>query len=207
MKTIDVSIKDEYYSQLNNKYIPLSACTPTSLAMALIYEGVDVCEAGSKPCDIPFIAVPKTIGLDDYLTLMAWSKMGLALRKTLAPWAERQKIEPQTVHAVMEALVNNIVGIPVVKFHTKGTIEQLEAEIKGGHPCVVSGSFTSAGHSVVLAGMRWTESGKPVMIMIDDPYGEYPKYENHNGNNVWMPLETFRSIWSGFFYTFRKYGS
>lgn len=207
MKTIDVSIQDEYYSQVNNKFIPESACTPTSMAMACIYTGIRVVSAGSTfRFPTPYIVVPKGIMVDDYFTLMARSDLGLSIRKKLTPWAERDKVPPQEVHAVMSNLVNRIVGKSITKFIGKASLDDLEKEIKGDHPCVVSGTFTGAGHTVVLAGMRWTDSGKLVMIMIDDPYGAYPDYKNKNGNNVWLTVETFLNVWKGYYHQFRLEG-
>ena len=207
MKTIDVSIQDEYYSQVNNKFIPESACTPTSMAMACIYEGIRAVQAGHTfRFSTPYIVVPKGLMLDDYFTLIARSDLGLSIRKKLTPWAERDKIPPQEVHAVMSELVNRIVGKKVTKFIGKATIEDLEKEIQGERPCVVSGKFTRGGHTVVLAGMRWTDAGKLVMIMIDDPYGAYPDYTNKNGNNVWMSLDSFLTVWKGYYHQFRLEG-
>jgi hypothetical protein len=197
MKEIDVSIKDEYYSQINNKYTPLSACMRTSMVMMLIYNGVRFVEAGKSPdLSKPFIIYPKAMQPEDYLSALCESPWGYELRDSVQ-WAKG--IPPGQVHYVLERIVNGIVGKDVDQFLTTKDENIIYGELKSGRAVMVTGQFTASGHAVCVCGMRYDEDTNTVSdILVDDPFGNYlTKYADIKGNNVWLPVEVFLALWSG----------
>ena len=201
MKEIDLSIKDEYYSQINNKYIPLSSCMRTSEVMFLLYNGVRFIEAGnfnSQDNSKHFIIYPKGMQPEDYLTALCESPWGYELRNAL-PWAEKDKTPPGQVHQILSEIVNRMIGTPVDVYSFTKDITIVYNEIRNGRCVMTSGQFTKSGHAVCVCGMRYDENTNEVSdILIDDPYGDYfSNYKNPNGNNIWFPVLEFMKLWSG----------
>lgn len=206
MREIDLSIKDEYYSQVNNKFVPLEACMPTSFIMGLIYNGISVVPSGNKtPVTFPAFVFPKSLQPEDYLLAICRSPWGELLRNEI-PWARGKDIPPNQLHEVISKIVNDIVGSTVTKFVTNVSIEDLIALIKKGKSVVTSGAFTGSGHAVVACGLR--ENGDDVSsILVDDPYGDYfTNYKVKQGNNIWFPVDKFKLLWSSWYHVFDKNG-
>jgi len=203
---LDFSIKNSYYSQINNKYMPLEACMPTSFIMALIYNTIPVIEAGSHNLfSFPCFVYPIESQPEDFLMALCRSPWGIALRDAI-PWAKNDNIPPNQVHAVISEIINKMVGLPVTKFMENQTIDQLIAEVHARRPVVVSGSFTRTGHALVVCGMR-LEGDTVTHLLVDDPYGDYNKgYKEKNGNNVWFEIEEFKKHWAGWFHRFNRNG-
>jgi hypothetical protein len=207
MGEIDLSIKDGYYSQINNKYFSLEACMPTSFIMALIYNKILVVEAGSPAMNRPFFVYPKGMQPEDFLGTVCRSPWGYDLRSRLAQWAEKDDIPPNQIHAVISEVVNRMVGSNVTKFETNKRIEDVINELRAGHSLVITGKFTQAGHAVVVCGMRTDDKGAVTDFLIDDPYGDYySNYDNKNGNNTWFPVADFERLWMRWYHRFNALG-
>jgi hypothetical protein len=206
MTEIDLSLKNEYYSQVNNKFFPEYACMPTSFIMALIYNGIHV--VSSKVSSVPpsFI-YPIDFQPEDFLMVLCRSPWGYNLRDKIT-WAVNSNIEPNQVHQVISEIVNKMVGFEITKFVEKSTFEDLtNLIITGKKSVVVSGKFTSSGHAVVVCGLRIDDSGKISHILVDDPYGNYfTNYKDKNGNNTWFPKDIFCALWSNWYHVFDKLG-
>lgn len=208
MSEINLSINDDYHSQVNNKYVPYGACMPTSFIMALKAERVPVLEAGSelKRLSWPMFIFPHGMQPEDFLMSLMRSPWGEEMRDTI-PWAKRGDIPPNQVHAVMSEAVNRIVGRKVTEFRSEATVSDLFLEIKNNHPAVVSGSFTSSGHAVAVVGAKATPSGDLAEFIIDDPFGNYfTGYKDQRGNNVSFTIDQFKKVWAGWYHAFDRGG-
>lgn len=208
MNEINLSVKDDYHSQINNKYIPYGACMPTSFIMALKVERIPVIEAGAelKRLGWPMFIYPHGMQPEDYLMGLMRSPWGEEMRDQI-PWAKRGNISPNQVHSVMSEAVNRIVGRKVTEFRSGALISDLFQEIKQNHPAVVSGSWTSSGHAVVVVGVKMTPSGDLSELIIDDPYGNYfTEYKDHRGNDVSFTVDQFKKVWAGWYHAFDRGG-
>jgi hypothetical protein len=204
IKDYDFSTHDDYYSQVNNQFMPQEACMPTSFIMALIYNKIPVVPCGS-PTQPPCFFHPKSLQPEDYLMAVCNSPWGIALRNRIS-WAAAQKLAPNQVHAVISDIVNELVGRRITKFETNKNIENLSAIIKQAKSVVVSGSFTAGGHAVVVCGLREVD-GKTTHFLVDDPYGNYfTGYNDRNGNNVLFPVEEFDKLWAHWYHVFDAKG-
>jgi len=198
MKEFDFSIKDSYYSQINNTYLAMSSCMRTAEIMFLIYNGVQVVEAGSK-FDItrPFIVYPKSMQPEDFLTALTESPWGYELRNAIS-WAANQSIPPGQVHVVIAEIVNNLIGKSVDRFVNTNDITILFNELFNKRSVMTSGRFTPTGHAVCVCGYRLDDNNQITDLLVDDPYGDYfTNYASQKGNNIWFPLDTFKKLWSG----------
>lgn len=205
MVEIDNSIKDEYYSQINNRFKPIEACMPTSFVMALLYNKIPLVPSGT-PCSVPSFVYPRTLQPEDYLMAICNSPWGTALRDNIS-WAKSQSIPPNQVHAVISEIINDIVGRNITKFEANKNMDDLIYQIRKGKSLVVSGRWVSTGHAVVVVGLRENEAKQVTHILIDDPYGNYhTNYQDKNGNNVWFTVEQFNTLWAKWYHIFDRNG-
>ena len=204
---INLSVDDDYFSQVNNKFFPLSACMATSFIMALKAEKIPVIEAGSPlVMNWPIFIYPAGLQPEDFLMALLRSPWGYEMRDKIA-WAKRDNIEPNMVHAVLSEAINRIVGVKVTEFVTEATVWDLFHELENGHPAVVSGSFTDTGHAVAVVGAVHTPGGEIKEIIVDDPYGNYFKgYSDKKGNNIHFPVDKFTQLWAGWYHRFNRFG-
>jgi len=207
MKEFDYSIKDEYYSQLNNKFVPHEACVPTSFIMALIYNKINVIQAGTDNIKAPSFVYPKGVQPEDFLLSVCRSPWGYSLRDSMANWAVKDDVPPNQVHSVISFITNSMVGKNITEFLFGKQIEDLIAELRSGHPVVVTGKFTESGHAVVVCGYRETAGSGVTHLLIDDPYGNYfTEYKDKEGNNIWFPIMKFIELWPRWYHRFRDAG-
>jgi len=213
---------DDYYTQTNNRYVPTSACTPTSGIMFVLAEGIPVFEAGSKnPARHPYLQYPQGMQPEDYITALCQSPWGDDLRKTFTPWFNSDNIPNQTIHVVVKEVLNRVMGKTVIRFFEKGkTIYDIAKQLLDGHPVMVSGDFTHSGHTLVVVGMdyemgqlqrdddlSYQEAPIPKNFIVDDPYGNYNTgYTDKRGNDVIIEIDTFKKLWHGFTYFIDKRG-
>jgi len=204
---INLSTDDDYYSQRNNRYNPLSACLVTSFVMALAVEGVPLVEAGAPLThDWPIFVYPSGLQPEDALLTLLRSPWGYEMRDQYS-WAKREDVAPNEVHMVVSEAVNRLVGKKVTVFETNKTIHHIFRQLEVGHPLVITGSFTDFGHAVTVVGATYTPGGEIKEIIVDDPYGNYKtNYRSRKGNNIHIPVMEFIQIWSGWYHRFDKNG-
>lgn len=203
---IDKSIKDEYYTQLNNKVFPYSTCNTTSCIMGLIQSGT-----------FKYIKelVPEKTQPEDFLTKYMQSKKMVEKMKALSPWSYQQKQPPNQVFVMLEYGINKLANRPIVSMENL-SIKQIVLEILSGSGIVLLGKFPRRNgkilnHIVSLAGFKTrqidirkarnvidVDESKIDWFIIDDPYGNYHKdysgHYGHKGNNVYVPYDDFISI-------------
>ena len=141
---------DHKYSQLDNRRIPHQSCSYTAVAMALSYYGVTP-EGGWDQ-------------LEDELSEFAEIKKGL---KRGSPHAMDYlvdvyfgKFASDTPHGV-----ENV-------YHERGSIDLIKRSVLAGHPCVIHGYFTEAGHVITVIGYDDDAYGGKGALIVLDPYGE-----------------------------------
>jgi hypothetical protein len=207
MDEINLSVKDDYHSQVNNRFYPMVACMPTSFIMALKAERIPVVQAGTRWHEPPVMYYPKGMQPEDYVMALMRSPWGYEMRDQYS-WAKAEDLNPNEVHAVMSEGINRIIGDRITQFVACQTVQNIINEIRGGHPVVVSGSFTGSGHAVAVVGLAETggREGKVTHFIIDDPYGRFPDYIDRRGNDVHITIETFDRLWPGWFHRFRRTG-
>ena len=206
---IDLLPKDEYHSQINNRYYPKVACMCTSYVMGLKAEGIEVIEAtklcASNPLKKPFLVYPTGMQPEDYLMVLLRSEWGKHLLDEIAPWFS--ELNPNEVHTVLAEAVNRIIGTEVCKFINNGTIVDIEEEILQRHPVVLSGNFFKGqGHAVVITGAKWNTFKFLNEFIMNDPYGMYPIYNSPKGNDLRIKPEELDRLWGGGYHIFRKEG-
>jgi hypothetical protein len=180
---------------------------PTSFVMALKAEKIPVIEAGMPiALNWPLFIYPRGLQPEDWLMAVLNSPLGFELRDKIA-WAKRDNISPNQVHAVISEVVNRMVGVKVTEFVTDRSIHDLFCELEAGHPLVVTGSFTDAGHAVCVVGAVYTPGGEILEIIVDDPYGDYfSQYKNRHGNDIHFPVQKFMDLWPKWFHRFNRCG-
>ena len=195
---INLSKKENYYTQRNNKLFPFSSCGVTSMINAL------------WSSNIPF-TIPKNYQPEDYLTEMLESKEAYDIAKIKAPTLLKQGYEPRLIHVMLEWAVNRLVGYEADIFIEHTSIQTMIYNLwVNKNACVVDGSFTKEGHIVCVVGFEYEHGmhanweprsysdillSRIKKIIIDDSYGNYfTGYTDQRGNDIEFDLETFNRL-------------
>ena len=185
-----------YYTQRNNKLKPNGACNVTSMIAALSAAGWDVDKLATKEYPQPedalmhFILAEKTV--DTF-----WRKLDPPGRYAPNEW-----------HAVLAYGTNRYmrqcgllsVEETAVEWREDRKLEVVQETLKNGGSAVLSGIFTAEGkktigHVVACVGFKTDDAGKITHFILDDSWGNYhTEYSDHNGNDVEMPLEDFKTM-------------
>lgn len=185
-----------YYSQRNNKLKPNGACNVTSMIAALSAAGWDVDKLATKEYPQPEDALMHFI-LADKVVDSYWRKIDPAGRYAPNEW-----------HPVLAYGTNRymrqcgLLGIEetAVEWREDRKLEVVQETLKNGGSAVLSGIFTAEGkktigHVVACVGFKTDDAGKITHFILDDSWGNYhTEYSDHNGNDVEMPLEDFKTM-------------
>lgn len=195
LNKINISKDNEYYSQINNKRYPHEACNVTAIT-----ECMDIIDE--------MFNHPPDMQPEDYFMEFMRNDESYDRMRSMYPWATKGGYEPNEVHAMLQWGINKLAGRDVDVFSTKWDLRELLFWILSDEsPSCVSGSFTAAGHIVVLVGFETKQDVKEINswldinlnlienIIVDDPYGDYfSGYENVHGNNIKFSLQEFDEI-------------
>ena len=185
-----------YYTQRNNKLKPNGACNVTSMIAALSAAGWDVDKLATKEYPQPEDALMHFI-LADKVVDSYWRKIDSAGRYAPNEW-----------HPVLAYGTNRymrqcgLLGIEetAVEWREDRKLEVVQETLKNGGSAVLSGIFTAEGkktigHVVACVGFKTDDAGKITHFILDDSWGNYhTEYADHNGNDVEMPLEDFKTM-------------
>lgn len=185
-----------YYTQRNNKLKPNGACNVTSMIAALSAAGWDVDKLATKEYPQPEDALMHFI-LADKVVDSFWRKIDPAGRYAPNEW-----------HPVLAYGTNRymrqcgLLGIEetAVEWREDRKLEVVQETLKNGGSAVLSGIFTAEGkktigHVVACVGFKTDDAGKITHFILDDSWGNYhTEYSDHNGNDVEMPLEDFKTM-------------
>lgn len=185
-----------YYTQRNNKLKPNGACNVTSMIAALSAAGWDVGKLSTKEYPQPEDALMHFI-LADKVVDSYWRKIDPAGRYAPNEW-----------HPVLAYGTNRymrqcgLLGIEetAVEWREDRKLEVVQETLKNGGSAVLSGIFTAEGkktigHVVACVGFKTDDAGKITHFILDDSWGNYhTEYSDHNGNDVEMPLEDFKTM-------------
>lgn len=185
-----------YYTQRNNKLKPNGACNVTSMVAALSAAGWDVDKLATKEYPQPEDAFMHFI-LADKVVDSYWRKIDPAGRYAPNEW-----------HPVLAYGTNRymrqcgLLGIEetAVEWREDRKLEVVQETLKNGGSAVLSGIFTAEGkktigHVVACVGFKTDDAGKITHFILDDSWGNYhTEYSDHNGNDVEMPLEDFKTM-------------
>ncbi len=185
-----------YYTQRNNKLKPNGACNVTSMIAALSAAGWDVDKLATKEYPQPEDALMHFI-LADKVVDSYWRKIDPAGRYAPNEW-----------HPVLAYGTNRymrqcgLLGIEetAVEWREDRKLEVVQETLKNGGSAVLSGIFTAEGkktigHVVACVGFKTDDAGKITHFILDDSWGNYhTEYSDHNGNDVEMPLEDFKTM-------------
>jgi hypothetical protein len=191
----NISKDDEYHTQRNNKFFPISTCNTTSIIMALDAIGVKY-------------SFTQGMQAEDYLTQITETKESYDKMRRDFSWAIKGGYAPRMVHGMLEWATNKMVGKQVDKFSTNYSMQSLILALINKKGVVVSGRFTASGHIVCMVGFESTQENilqataenqiqldKIVNIIVDDPYGNYyTDYKDVAGNNTKFPLADFNNL-------------
>jgi hypothetical protein len=201
----NLSKKDEYYTQRNNKMHPYSSCNTTSLVNGLLSS------------NIPF-KVKEGIQPEDYLTSVLESGEAIKIAMDLFPYlidtkTKKLKTEPRLIAKMLAWCAYKVISKKVAVYTAGGNVQDMIWNmVKEKGTTIGLGSFTSSGHYVNFVGFCTTQDSirnikNPEEILLnqikylifDDPWGNYYKhYEDANGNDLHMPIKDFYEIiWGG----------
>jgi hypothetical protein len=195
MRTINVSRPKDYYTQINNKKFPLASCNTTSMVEALVVSEID----------FPY---PDNKQPEDYFTEIMETEELYKMRDRYGKWAKNYR--PAEIHMLLSWATNKkLVGRNVTRFSTEYPLQLLLFDIAcRKRPVVMSGSFTSSGHIVVLVGFTTLQEEVDVVsepkkirlgsvkeFIVDDPYGNwYTDYSDHHGNDIRFSFPDFNRL-------------
>lgn len=191
MFKINLSQNDDYYSQINNKFIPLESCNSTAAIMWLKAGKVD-------------FWYPKMMQPEDYLTAQLNGKDAWLIFKRNYPGRYDMGFRPQNVSQCLQWGINIMVGREIDNFRQDGSLALLIWELMEGRPVIMSGQFTASGHFVTVVGCVSSQNKSDIQdvedvnehdieeFIIDDPFGNYHSgYKNHHGNNIHFDRDKF----------------
>ncbi|MFA5396587.1 MAG: hypothetical protein WC346_11325 [Methanogenium sp.] len=199
---VNLSKKENYYTQRNNKKYPFSSCGVTSMINAL-------CAS-----NIPF-TIPKDIQPEDYLSNMLEGTEAYKIAEIKAPKLLVQGYPPRLIHVMLEWAVNKLVGYQADTFIEHASIQTMIYNLwVNKNACIVDGKFTKDGHIVCVVGFTYEHGmnanwrprsysdiilNRIQSIIIDDSYGNYfSGYIDQRGNDIEFDLETFNKLTNKF---------
>jgi hypothetical protein len=194
MFKINLSIDDDYHSQVNNKWIPLEACNSTAAIMWLKAGRVDFWH-------------PKMMQPEDYLTAILNGKDAWRLFREQHLDMYELGFRPQNVSRMLAWGIDIMLGREIDHYITTGSLALLVWELLSKRPVIMSGQFTSSGHFVTVVGCVSSQNKSDIEfledveesdieeIIVDDPYGNYHSgYKNQQGNNVSFKRDKFDTL-------------
>lgn len=174
----------QYYTQLNNQLKPLEACNVTSLVMALDIAGYTL-PTGDYP------------QAEDNLMAILTSKGAQNVLRAKDPQGYFKNYAPNEVFFMHSWAVNEVL-FPVEKpliYRENWTWLQIIDGLKAGNPFVAGTFLTSYGHIVTVTGVELDESGNPVKVIVNDPYGNYfQNYKSGSGFGVEFPFDLWEKL-------------
>jgi hypothetical protein len=192
--SLNLSKNSAYHTQRNNEFVPISSCNVTAAVMALKAAGVH-------------FSFPSMMQPEDYLYTMLDSPSAYDVMRKKYPWAVRDGYPPNQVHGMLKWGINRLVGKPVDKFVTGGSLKDMLWYSLCEMPLIMNGRFTAGGHMLTVVGFRSLQDrylikrqrdidlGQVDAVIVDDPYGNYHTgYEDAKGNDIWFPLWQFHSL-------------
>lgn len=188
--------KDEYYIQRNNKYYPVSSCNTTSLTNGIIGSGMPiVTKNGIQP--------------EDKLTKLLETKEAFETAERLTPWFTDGKGElttdPRLIAIMLAWAGHKLMNKKICAYTSHGRVQDMIFNMVKSKGCTVGlGSFTPAGHYVCFGGFQTKQTDieqievpdnvevkKIIHLIMDDPWGDFrTNYRLHNGNDI--PITTDR---------------
>lgn len=195
---VNLSKKEDYHTQRNNKLEAATACVFTSLVNASKASGI-------------FFHYPTGYQPEDYLTEKSDSPHYWSLAKEISPKLVAQGYPPRQIYSVVEEIFNDVVGYEATKFIDGSSIQTMVYRLwVEKTACVVDGKFTRNGHAVAVVGFtyehNWRENWKPRIysdivlskiktIIVDDSWGDYHSgYDSVRGNDVEFSLDEFNNL-------------
>lgn len=203
--TIDYNLtrKDEYYIQRNNKYYPVSSCNTTSLANGIIGSGM-------------FIRTKNGIQPEDKLTKLLETKEAFETAERLTPWFTNGKGElttdPRLIAIMLAWAAHKLMGKKICAYTSNGRIQDMLFNMIKFKGCTVGlGSFTPAGHYVCFCGFKTNQADigqiespddvkieEIIHLIMDDPWGDFrTNYRVHNGNDIPITIDRYMDLMWG----------
>lgn len=212
MKTINCSIKDEYYTQRNNRKYPFESCFSTSMITKLANQKIFIIAPDGEPIHAGKFQAVYNNQPEDYLTDLLCSKEAREFYK------ERYKREPKNDtqrfnYRTIAWVTNNLLcKAEVVEYKKNISIREILLSTLKGIPVVIGGKFTKAGHIVCVVGFEteqedilFSDRKQDIRlelvsdVIIDDPFGKYPGYTDFKGNDIKIPVNIFNQLTGGKF--------
>lgn len=193
--TKNYSIKNDYYSQVNNKKFPLTSCKNTSVIMALNQAGYTL---EVKQLELNELA--EHCQPEDILTHLAYLRGYRVFAQKHAPWFfndDKPKVPLHEIPQITVKIVNDIIGANTARLIENYSVSDIISKLNNGHGLAALGKIVTPGgktynHVVSIAGYEYSEDHKLINIIIDDPFGAYDTNYNYRcGNDVKMPIARF----------------
>jgi len=192
---INYSKDKSYYTQRNNRKRPRSACNVTAATEACVLTGNAFNHPdGWQP--------------EDYLMQILESDEARQHLDAIWPGAPaKAPFNPWNYSDTIAWAVNKAVGYEACTVRQVKLKDLLFHLFTSGIP-VISGHFTRNGHFITIVGIETSQQDLESIstpdeidisqikhIIVDDPWGDYTtEYQSHNGNDVFLTLDTFKSM-------------
>jgi len=185
----------QYYSQRNNKILPLSVCGTTCLAEYLSWLNHKFNKSYECDDDKVFEILNSTAMIDKAQKLIGVGETYIKEYLTKREDNKTTKIDESKFNFTNQFMImlcecgsfitNNEVNFSY-GYKDKEKIKEL---IDNDTPSIIAGKFTGAGHYVMIVGYNDTD------WIIDDPYGDMKSgYKNANGAKCFYSISEVDKI-------------
>lgn len=210
---IDISRDDDYYTQLNNKLFPFSACNVTSGVMFLLSNGINYLNPTNAVDDDYFMSIMRSREAYEKMEILApWAIKNKSF--VISNWADQKQLDarywypPSEVWACLEWGINHLAARTVCKIRWNASYRDLIWELVQGRTVLTGGKWTAGGHFNLTVGLVTDQENikiiktpdeieleKITALIVDDPYGNYlTGYSDHRGNSVEIPTEKYLDV-------------
>jgi len=183
-----------YRSQRDNADTPGASCNTTALVMVLE-------ASGHPPSEIE--ALPAGKQPEDWLTEIGDSPAAYTQMRVRCPWFfgadGKALVRPPEAPTMLDWIVEQAYGRKLTQYVDDLMPGDIMAHIDAGRAVLVHGVFTPAGHFVAVVGYEALQDvggtvGAVTGFRINDPWGVYPAYTDHNGEHVLLDYHAAETL-------------
>ncbi len=190
---INISNKDTYHTQINNKKVPQTSCFATAVIMKLSIQKIKIYDSKNNKYLVSDFEKNTGCQPEDYLTAILCTNEAKDYFKKIAGRKPKNN-EQRFYYTVVEWAINKILCRRNVVKYKKISLKEIINSIDKKIPVLCGGKFTKGGHMVCVVG--YAEDYYDIRaIIIDDPYGDYhTNYKDTKGNDIEIRTDLFNKL-------------